>query len=141
MTKKLRITVDGKAYDVLVEMLDAPATAAAAPAAPAAPSLPKLGSAPEAPKAAAAPAAAPKAAAAPVADSGEGVAVESQVSGVVVSVDVAVGDTVQADQQLFTVEAMKMNTYVTAPKAGKVTFIGVEKGSPVGSGDVMARIA
>lgn len=140
MTKKLRITVDGKAYDVLVEMLDAPA-AAAAPA-PAAPSLPKLGSAPsEAPKAAAAPAAAPKAAAAPVADSGEGVAVESQVSGVVVSVDVAVGDTVQADQQLFTVEAMKMNTYVTAPQAGKVTFIGVEKGSPVGSGEVMARIA
>jgi len=139
MTKKLRITVDGKAYDVLVEMLDAPA-AAAAPA-PAAPSLPTLGSASsEAPKAAAAPAAAPKAAAAPVADSGEGVAVESQVSGVVVSVDVAVGDTVQADQQLFTVEAMKMNTYVTAPKAGKVTFIGVEKGSPVGSGDVMARI-
>ncbi len=138
MTKKLRITVDGKAYDVLVETLDAPA-ASAAPAAPAAPSLPTLGSAPEAPKAAA-PAAAPKAAAA-VADSGEGVAVESQVSGVVVSVDVAVGDTVQAEQQLFTVEAMKMNTYVTAPKAGKVTFIGVEKGSPVGSGDVMARIA
>lgn len=137
MTKKLRITVDGKAYDVLVETLDAPA-ASAAPAAPAAPSLPTLGSAPEAPKAAA-PAAAPKAAAA-VADSGEGVAVESQVSGVVVSVDVAVGDTVQAEQQLFTVEAMKMNTYVTAPKAGKVTFIGVEKGSPVGSGDVMARI-
>jgi len=137
MTKKLRITVDGKAYDVLVETLDAPA-ASAAPAAPAAPSLPTLGSAPEAPKAAAA-AAAPKAAAA-VADSGEGVAVESQVSGVVVSVDVAVGDTVQAEQQLFTVEAMKMNTYVTAPKAGKVTFIGVEKGSPVGSGDVMARI-
>ncbi len=137
MTKKLRITVDGKAYDVLVETLDAPA-ASAAPAAPAAPSLPTLGSAPEAPKAAA-PAAAPKAAAA-VADSGEGVAVESQVSGVVVSVDVAVGDTVQADQQLFTVEAMKMNTYVTAPQAGKVTFIGVEKGSPVGSGDVMARI-
>lgn len=140
MTKKLRITVDGKAYDVLVEMLDAPATAAAP--APSAPSLPTLGSASsEAPKAAPAPAAAPKAAAAPVADSGEGVAVESQVSGVVVSVDVAVGDTVQADQQLFTVEAMKMNTYVTAPKAGKVTFIGVEKGSPVGSGDVMARIA
>lgn len=139
MTKKLRITVDGKAYDVQVEMLDAPAPAAA-PAA-SAPSLPKLGGAPEAPKAApaAAPAAAPKAA--PVADSGEGAAVESQVSGVVVSVDVAVGDTVQADQQLFTVEAMKMNTYVTAPKAGKVTFIGVEKGSPVGSGDVMARIA
>jgi len=138
MTKKLRITVDGKAYDVLVETLDAPA-ASAAPAAPAAPALPTLGAAPEAPKAAA-PAAAPKAAAAPVADSGEGAAVESQVSGVVVSVDVAVGDTVQAEQQLFTVEAMKMNTYVTAPKAGKVTFIGVEKGSPVGSGDVMARI-
>jgi biotin carboxyl carrier protein len=130
MTKKLRITVDGKAYDVLVEMLDAPA-AVAAPA-PAAPALPTLGSGSSAPKAA--PAAAPAApkAAAPAADSGEGVAVESQVSGVVVSVDVAVGDTV---------EAMKMNTYVTAPKAGKVTFIGVEKGSPVGSGDVMARIA
>lgn len=136
MTKKLRITVDGKAYDVLVETLDAPA----APAAAAVPSLPKLGSA-SAPAAAPAPVAAAAApAAAATADSGEGVAVESQVSGVVVSVDVKVGDTVAADQQLFTVEAMKMNTYVTAPKAGKVGSISVAQGKPVQSGDVMARI-
>ena len=135
MTKKLRITVDGKAYDVLVETLDAPA----APAAAAVPSLPKLGSA-SAPAAAPAPVAAAAAPAAAAADSGEGVAVESQVSGVVVSVDVMVGDTVAADQQLFTVEAMKMNTYVTAPKAGKVGSISVAQGKPVQSGDVMARI-
>jgi len=135
MTKKLRITVDGKAYDVLVETLDAPA----APAAAAVPSLPKLGSA-SAPAAAPAPVAAAAAPAAAAADSGEGVAVESQVSGVVVSVDVKVGDTVAADQQLFTVEAMKMNTYVTAPKAGKVGSISVAQGKPVQSGDVMARI-
>ena len=135
MTKKLRITVDGKAYDVLVETLDAPA----APAAAAVPSLPKLGSA-SAPAAAPALVAAAAAPAAAAADSGEGVAVESQVSGVVVSVDVKVGDTVAADQQLFTVEAMKMNTYVTAPKAGKVGSISVAQGKPVQSGDVMARI-
>jgi len=135
MTKKLRITVDGKAYDVLVETLDAPA----APAAAAVPSLPKLGSA-SAPAAAPAPVAAAAVPAAAAADSGEGVAVESQVSGVVVSVDVKVGDTVAADQQLFTVEAMKMNTYVTAPKAGKVGSISVAQGKPVQSGDVMARI-
>ncbi len=135
MTKKLRITVDGKAYDVLVETLDAPA----APAAAAVPSLPKLGSA-SAPAAAPAPVAAAAAPAAAAADSGEGAAVESQVSGVVVSVDVKVGDTVAADQQLFTVEAMKMNTYVTAPKAGKVGSISVAQGKPVQSGDVMARI-
>ena len=137
MTKKLRITVDGKAYDVLVETLDAPA----APAAAAVPSLPKLGSASAPAAAAPAPVAAAAApAAAATADSGEGVAVESQVSGVVVSVDVKVGDTVAADQQLFTVEAMKMNTYVTAPKAGKVGSISVAQGKPVQSGDVMARI-
>jgi len=135
MTKKLRITVDGKAYDVLVETLDAPA----APAAAAVPSLPKLGSA-SAPAAAPALVAAAAAPAAAAADSGEGAAVESQVSGVVVSVDVKVGDTVAADQQLFTVEAMKMNTYVTAPKAGKVGSISVAQGKPVQSGDVMARI-
>lgn len=135
MTKKLRITVDGKAYDVLVETLDAPA----APAAAAVPSLPKLGSA-SAPAAAPAPVAAAAAPAAAAADSGEGAAVESQVSGVVVSIDVKVGDTVAADQQLFTVEAMKMNTYVTAPKAGKVGSISVAQGKPVQSGDVMARI-
>ncbi len=135
MTKKLRITVDGKAYDVLVETLDAPA----APAAAAVPSLPKLGSA-SAPAAAPAPVAAAAAPATAAADSGEGAAVESQVSGVVVSVDVKVGDTVAADQQLFTVEAMKMNTYVTAPKAGKVGSISVAQGKPVQSGDVMARI-
>lgn len=135
MTKKLRITVDGKAYDVLVETLDAPA----APAAAAVPSLPKLGSA-SAPAAAPAPVAAAAAPATAAADSGEGAAVESQVSGVVVSIDVKVGDTVAADQQLFTVEAMKMNTYVTAPKAGKVGSISVAQGKPVQSGDVMARI-
>jgi biotin carboxyl carrier protein len=137
MTKKLRITVDGKAYDVMVEMLDAPAAAAPVAAAPA---LPKLGgaTAPVAPAPAAAPAASAPVAAS--ADTGEGAAVESQVSGVVVSVDVKVGDTVAAEQQLFTVEAMKMNTYVTAPKAGKVGAILVAQGKPVQSGDVMARI-
>jgi len=118
-----------------VETLDAPA----APAAAAVPSLPKLGSA-SAPAAAPALVAAAAAPAAAAADSGEGAAVESQVSGVVVSVDVKVGDTVAADQQLFTVEAMKMNTYVTAPKAGKVGSISVAQGKPVQSGDVMARI-
>jgi biotin carboxyl carrier protein len=59
----------------------------------------------------------------------------SQVSGVVVSVDVNVGDTVAPGQQLVTLEAMKMNTYVRAERAGRVASIKVQKGASVLTGD------
>ena len=125
--KKLRITVEGKAYEVLVETLDSSASVAAAqaPAASATVSAPVV--APSAP--------APKA----IVATGPGV-VTCPLAGKVVAVQVKVGDTVTAEQALITIEAMKMNTYVYAPQAGKVTEVLVKAGDAVEEGAVMVRL-
>jgi biotin carboxyl carrier protein len=139
--KKLRITVEGRAYDVTVEVLEddgavlSPSQPPAQERAPAANPV----SAPPAAAAAPKPAAQPKAAA--PAASGAGKDVASQVSGMVVSVDVAVGDKVSEGQQLVTIEAMKMNTYVMAPFGGTVSEILIAKGKSVLAGDVLVRLS
>ena len=123
MIKKLRVTVDGKSYDVTVEIADEPAASAAAPPPPV--------SAPAAPPA---PAPIAKTAAAP----GE---VLSPLMGRVVAVDAKPGQEVQQGQQLLVVETMKMNTFVLAPKAGKVAEVLVAVGDVVTEGQILARIA
>jgi len=137
--KKLRVTVDGKAYDVLVEILDAGAPAASAPA-PAAPA--PVQSAPlAAPVATPAPAAAPAPAApkaAPVAAGANDIV--SPLSGKVVSIDVKVGDTVAAGAKVAVVEAMKMNTDITAAAAGKVLSIHATVGEGIEEGAVMIKL-
>ena len=121
--KRYNITVNGKAYDVAVEELDAGVAApvAAAPAAAAAP----------------APAAAPTPAAAPVAD---GTKVTAPMPGTILDIKVAVGDTVAAGQAICVLEAMKMENDVNAPCAGKVLSINTTKGSAVETGAVLAVI-
>ena len=122
--KKLRVTVDGKVFDVTVEQLDEgtgalPATRPVPAATPV-----------SVPAAAAATGGGPRRA---------GVAgeVPSPLAGKIISVDVAVGQEVQEGKQVVTLEAMKMNTYVFAPRTGKVTAImavagtAVEEGSPL----------
>src|SRR5947209_4733874 len=101
--KKLRVTIEGKTYDVLVEVLDEPGTPVAAPLAPAA-----------APVIVAAPPAAPVAPAAPALVSSNAAAgdVPCPLTGKVVSIEVKLGDSVAEGAQLATVEAMKMNTYI-----------------------------
>jgi biotin carboxyl carrier protein len=129
--KKLRVTVDGKAYEVLVEMLDespAPVRALAAPSAPAV-AAPTVAPAPVSPVIAA-----PSAPSTPVAGSGS---VASPLAGKVVSIDVKVGEAVAEGAQLVTLEAMKMNTFVYAPRAGQVAAVhaaagdAVEEGAPL----------
>ncbi len=120
--KRYNITVNGKAYDVAVEELDAGAAPSAAPAAAAAP----------------APAAAPAApAAAPVAD---GTKVTAPMPGTILDIKVAVGDTVASGQAICVLEAMKMENDVNAPCAGKVLSINTTKGSAVETGTVLAVI-
>jgi len=127
--KKLRVTVDGKAYEVLVEILDAgPAAAPAAPvqSAPLAAPIVAPAAAPAAPKAA------------PVA-AGAGDIV-SPLSGKVVSIDVKVGDAVAAGAKVAVVEAMKMNTDITAAHAGKVLSIHATVGAAIEEGAVMIKL-
>lgn len=130
--KRLRITVEGKSYEVEVELLDegfAPTTAAPRPASSARVSAPVAAPRP----------AAPKPAAAPVAGGAAG-DVPSPLAAVVVSVDVAVGDTVEEGQKVITLEAMKMNTIVSATTAGTVKAINVAAGDAVEEGQSLVSI-
>jgi biotin carboxyl carrier protein len=148
MIKKLRVTVDGRPYDVTVEVPDesdlTPAPAAAAqPAhpvsAPAAPA-PVASSAPPPPAPVPAPAPAAPPTPAPAAASGPG-DVPSPLAGRVIAIVVQPGQEVKENDHLLTLEAMKMNTFVFAPKAGKVAEIKVAVGDAVGEGQTLAKIA
>ena len=117
--KRLRISVEGKSYDVEVELLDqgstTPAPAASAPVA--------VKAAPVAPAAAG------------------GASVTSPLAAMVVSIDVAIGDVVEAGQTVITLEAMKMNTIVSAPSAGTVSAIHVSASDAVEEGQAMVTLA
>jgi len=131
MIKNLRVTVDGKAYDVTVEIPDDFDT----PVQPAAPPL----SAPSLPPPPAPPPAAPSAA--PVAHAAAGPGeVRSPMAGRIVAILVEPGREVKLGEQLLTVEAMKMNTAVCAPKAGKVAEILTTVGAAVDEGQLLARL-
>ncbi|OIR07223.1 methylmalonyl-CoA carboxyltransferase 1.3S subunit [mine drainage metagenome] len=125
--KKLRVTVEGKAYEVLVEILDETHAAAPAPVQPASVASASV----------AAPVVSAKSAAAP---SGPG-DIPSPLAGKVVSVDVKPGQAVTEGQQVATIEAMKMNTYVYAPRAGTVAEVFVNAGDAVDEGKSLVRLA
>ena len=62
-------------------------------------------------------------------------------SGTVVTVDVAVGQTVAAGDVLVVLEAMKMNTNVGAPQAGTVSAVHVTPGATVTEGQILVTLA
>lgn len=128
--KKLRVTVDGKAYEVSVQLKEEPQAAASSASTPAASATPVSTAVPPSP-------ATPRPAAAPA---GPG-SVPSPLAGKVVSIDVQAGQEVTEGQQLLTLEAMKMNTYVNAPKAGKVAEILAAPGDAVEEGQALIQIA
>jgi methylmalonyl-CoA carboxyltransferase small subunit len=127
---KLNITIDGKTYEVDVD--------AAEPEAPQA--VPymvsglNIGSAPMRVPAAAP--AAPVAGGAPV---NEEKVCRSPVSGVVVRVAAQVGQSLQTGDILLVLEAMKMETNITAPSAGKIANIAVKQGDGVQAGQVVVE--
>lgn len=138
MIKRLRVTVDGNTYDVSVEMADEqPGQTPGFPAAPVARAAP-LASPPvvAAPAAAAVPAPAPAPAVRP---SGPG-DVPSPLAGRVAAVVVTAGQSVNEGDHLLTLEAMKMNTFVFAPKSGKVAEIKTAVGDAVEENQVLMRI-
>ncbi len=132
MRRHLRVTVDGRAYDVVVEEMTSPtepeATTLAPPAAPAAPRA--IPSAPAAP--------APSRPAAPVAGSPDDRT--APLAGVVLEINASVGDMVDVDDAILVLEAMKMKTVISAHKAGRIAAIHVKPGDTVEADQPLATI-
>jgi biotin carboxyl carrier protein len=124
---KLKITVDGKLYEVEVEVAE--------PETPRPGYVPPLGQARVAAVAPAPPSAAPSQA--PVAD--EAKVCRSPLAGVVSRVAVKPGDAIGVNDILIVLEAMKMETVVTAPFAGTVSRVNAGEGDGVQQGQVLVE--
>jgi acetyl-CoA carboxylase biotin carboxyl carrier protein len=61
-------------------------------------------------------------------------------AGKIIDVKVEVGDTVNEDDELLILEAMKMEMPLVAPTSGKVKEIRCKKGDAVGADDVLVVI-
>jgi methylmalonyl-CoA carboxyltransferase small subunit len=127
---KLKITIDNKVYEVEVE--------AAEPEAPAPPAgytfQPSVVRLPAAPLAA------------PTKPNGNGGApvnedkvCRSPIAGIVVKISAQPGQQIQTGDTLIVLEAMKMETNITAPVAGKIAKINVNQGDGVQSGQVLVE--
>ncbi len=124
--KKYNVTVNGTAYEITLEVVDA-ADVKAAPAVQAAPAP------------AAAPTPAPAAAPAPVAAGGE--TVNSPMPGTILSVNVQNGAAVKKGDVLMILEAMKMENEIIAPCDGTIASVNVQNGASVETGAVLCVIA
>ena len=127
---KLKISIDGRTYEVDVEV------AAHEPVAAGLPSYMLQSTAVRVP---AAPAGA---AVAPLPDEGpvdEDKVCRSPISGIVVRVPSQAGQKMQPGDVLLVLEAMKMETNITAPVAAKIAAINAKAGEAVQSGLVVVE--
>lgn len=123
---KLKITIDSKDYEVDVEVAE-PEPAGA----------PRFHQTVESSVARV-----PVAAAAPPADTkpvNEDKVCRSPVSGIVASVTAKPGQSLQVGDELLVLEAMKMETQVTASAAGRVASVNVKAGDSVQAGQVLVE--
>lgn len=134
---KLRITVEGKTYEVDVEVLEQGESG------------PIYGSTSVHSATVKAPVTSKEesAARAPVADTPAPVApatgdrvVKAPIVGTIVQLKVAPGDHVAVNQVLLVMEAMKMETNVATPLAGKVKTVRVSPGEAVKAGQVLVEL-
>jgi methylmalonyl-CoA carboxyltransferase small subunit len=127
---RLRITVDGKVYEVEVDVFE--------PEPPGPAYVPPVGSARVPAAAPGIPPPAPaRPGAAPVAD--ESKVCRSPIAGTVAKVPVQVGQEIKVNDVLLVLEAMKMETVITAPLAGKVAKINAKVGDVVSGGQVLVE--
>lgn len=66
--------------------------------------------------------------------------IRTDVTGVVLSIDVEIGQTIEADDAIVTLESMKMHIPVASPEAGRIVEILAPQGEVVNEGDVIAKL-
>ena len=120
---KYRITVEGKTYEMDVELIGANGASVQPVAKAAAPVV-------TAPKAAPAPVAAKPA------EVGSG-SVVAPMPGTILKVLKASGDSVKAGEVVLILEAMKMENEITAPVSGTIGSLSLTEGSTVAGGDLL----
>ena len=123
--KKYNVTVNGTAYEITLEVVDA-AEVKTTPA-----PAPAVAPAPVAEAPAVAPAAAPAG----------GETVTSPMPGTILSVNVQNGATVKKGDVLLILEAMKMENEIMAPCDGTIASVNVNQGASVETGAVLCVIA
>ena len=133
---KLNITVDGKTYEVYVEVQDCdhgralggyipPHPPSSSVVVPSAPVAPAPGSA---------------TGRGPATGTDEAKVCRSPIAGIVIKINVQIGQQLQANDLLMVLEAMKMETNVTAPVGGKVKDIFVRPGDGVTLNQVLVEL-
>jgi biotin carboxyl carrier protein len=120
---KMRITVDGKTYEVDVEILG---EQHAAPAAPSAAAAPQAGATTPRPEVIA-----------PPAQVSSGIEVKSPIAGTVVSIQAKAGDSFNENETLLVLEAMKMESNIVAPTTGTIRQVHVAAGDNVEVGQLL----
>ena len=128
--KKLAITVNGKRYEVDVEVLKDDDTIESQPAFNP-PMRRDTAASPGASPGSLTPKTKPKVTV------GSTKTLTSPINGVVLEIPVAVGQKVKDNEILFVVEAMKMKTNIASPQKGKVASINVKVGDTVESGQIL----
>ncbi len=124
---KLKITIENKTYEVEVEATEAEANRP----------IPGYMIQPGAARIVAAPAAPGAAGSVDEGSVDEGKVCRSPINGIVVKVAAQEGQQIQPGDTLFILEAMKMETAITAPNAGKVVKIRVGPGDGVKAGQIL----
>lgn len=150
-TKRYRITIKGKQYDVEVGDLSASPVTVLVDGVEYQVELPGRGEQSPAPPPAAAPrpAAPPPQASAPApaapprpsvpASDGDGT-IRALMPGRIVRVNVSTGDSVTAGQPVLVMESMKMENTITATKDGRVRSVLVKDGDSVQHGQTLIEI-
>ena len=118
--KKYNVTVNGTAYEITLEVVDA-ADVKAAPA----------------PAETQAPAPTPAVAAAPA----NGETVKCPMPGTILSINVQSGASVKRGDTLMILEAMKMENEIVSPCNGTVASVNVSQGATVETGAVLCVIS
>lgn len=117
---KLKITIENRVYEVEVEAFEPEPTPH---------SLGSLAAPPPPPPAA------------PVSPASDEKVGRSPVAGVVVRIPAQLGQSVQTGDTLVVLEAMKMETNITASCAGTVKAVHVKIGQPVQGGQALFELA